>query len=170
MDDRITDMGSMIFGKLTDTELVSAYSDLLRELKRRRIIRSNNVVGDLGEYTAIAYYKSKSKLPKLAEALSGNKGFDATDEMGRRYSIKTVTGRTTGSFFGLPPPELAQNIEPIFDYVILVKFDSNFVLEFIKELTWQQFLDFKRWIDRQRAYNLLITKNLLNNARSIYPD
>lgn len=95
--------------------------------------------------------------------------FDATDKMGQRYSIKTITGRTTGSFFGLSSPETNQGIEPKFDLVILVKFDGDFNLEFIKGFTWQQFLNFKRRIGRQKAYNLSVTEDLLKSAKSIYP-
>ena len=39
--------------KLTSSELIDAYSGIIKELKKREIIRTDNVAGDLGEYLAI---------------------------------------------------------------------------------------------------------------------
>ena len=39
--------------KLNNDQLISLYSIWMKELKDRNIIRTNNVVGDLGEYIAI---------------------------------------------------------------------------------------------------------------------
>ena len=39
--------------KLTSSELIDAYSGINKELKKREIIRTDNVAGDLGEYLAI---------------------------------------------------------------------------------------------------------------------
>jgi hypothetical protein len=55
----------MDFSELSDNELVQAYSDVLKELKKREIIRTKNIVGDLGEYLAIDYYNRTPGLPKL---------------------------------------------------------------------------------------------------------
>lgn len=34
-------------------EIIQLYSRAIQELKRRKVIRTNNVVGELGEYLAI---------------------------------------------------------------------------------------------------------------------
>lgn len=49
---------------LSDDELIHSYGTVIDELKRRGIIRSKNVVGDLSEYTTA---ESKG-LPKLQPA------------------------------------------------------------------------------------------------------
>ena len=49
-------------------ELINLYSMTIKELKRRNIIRTNNVVGDLGEYLAIETYNNTPGLPKLSPA------------------------------------------------------------------------------------------------------
>ena len=36
--------------KFSDEEVISLYPKILKELKSRDIIRTNNLVGDLGEY------------------------------------------------------------------------------------------------------------------------
>ena len=46
--------------KLKDNELIqliSPSSEVIQELKKRGIIRTKNIVGELGEYYAIQYYK-----------------------------------------------------------------------------------------------------------------
>ena len=40
----------MDFKKLSDEDVISFYPKILKELKDRDIIRTNNLVGDLGEY------------------------------------------------------------------------------------------------------------------------
>lgn len=45
----------MDLSKLSDRELVEIYGKTIKELKERSIIRSKNVVGDLGEYLAIDF-------------------------------------------------------------------------------------------------------------------
>lgn len=161
-------MASLDFQDLDDDDLIYAYGDLLLELKRRKIIRSKNVIGDLGEYTAIAHYKNTSSLPTLSEAPLNTKAFDAVSKNGKRYSIKTTTGTITGCFFGLSAAEQKQHIKPTFDFVVIVKFDNNYNLEFIVEITWEQFLVYKRWLPTQNAYNLSLNRELMSNAKIIY--
>ena len=43
----------------------------ITELKRRKVIRTNNVVGELGEYLAIEIYNSTPGLPNLSPARVG---------------------------------------------------------------------------------------------------
>lgn len=63
--------------KLTSSELIDAYSGIIKELKKREIIRTNNVVGDLGEYLAIQFYNQMPTLPKLSPAPVGTENIDA---------------------------------------------------------------------------------------------
>lgn len=51
--------------KLDDLELTLLYSSLLKELKQRGIIRTNNVVGELGEYLAINFYNKLKGSPNF---------------------------------------------------------------------------------------------------------
>ena len=157
------------FQQFSDTQLIQIYSQLLKELKTRRIINSNNLVGDLGETLAISHYRATPVLPTLSAALAGTIDFDAVGRNGKRYSIKATSGQVTGSFFGLPSPTEPQQAIPNFDYVIVVKFDADYTLEMIVEVTWAQFLAYRRWLPRQNAYNLPLTQRLLKNARVVYP-
>jgi hypothetical protein len=66
----------------TDTELIALYPALLTELKRRKIIRTNNLIGELGEYLAFSAYQKDPKLPKLQLNLKSTKNIDAVSQKG----------------------------------------------------------------------------------------
>ncbi len=55
----------------------------LKSLKDKNIIRTKNLVGDLGEYYCGSYFDLS------IEENSVNKGFDATDKKGYKVEIKT---------------------------------------------------------------------------------
>ena len=82
-------------------KLISPSSDAFLELKDRGVLRTKNIVGELGEYFAIDYYNSNPQLPSLSIAPITVKNIDALSRNGEIYSIKTVSSRkgTTGSFW-----------------------------------------------------------------------
>jgi hypothetical protein len=153
---------------LTTEELIYTYGSVINELKSRKVIRSKNVVGDLGEYLAIEYYCRTKGLPKLQPAPTGTKNIDAISINGERYSIKSTTGNVTGVFYGLNPPGSSEPDQQKFEYVIVVLFDTGFMLKRINEMNWEQFLKYKKWHSRMGAWNLTITKDLLDNTKTIY--
>ena len=53
---------------LSNTELINNYSSTIKLLKERGVIRTKNVVGELGEYYAIEKYSNTPGLPKLQVA------------------------------------------------------------------------------------------------------
>ena len=158
----------MDFEKLSDDELVQSYGSLLKELKRRGIIRSKNIVGDLGEYIAIRHYNTTPGLPKLQAAPPGTQNVDALSRTGDRYSIKSITGNVTGVFYGLPPKGSDETPEKKFEFVIIVVFNNDYTVKRIIELIWAQFLEFKRWHSRMNAWNVPINKEVLEKAKTIY--
>jgi len=153
---------------LTDDDLVRLYPHLLKELKRRGIIHSKNVVGDLGERLAIATYNGTPGLPNLQAAPKGTQNVDAISRNGERYSIKTTTGRSTGVFFGLPLKGSRETPSQKFEYVVIVQFDSDYQLRGIYQVSWDVFVEHKKWQSRMNAWFLSVTKELLANARIIW--
>ncbi len=97
----------------------------IKELKRRKVIRTNNIVGELGEYLAIEIYNSKPGLPNLSPAPVGTENIDAISRKGDRYSIKSTSNNTTGVFYGLEEPVSNIPDNQKFEYVIVCKFDDN---------------------------------------------
>ncbi|WP_112182551.1 hypothetical protein [Paraliobacillus zengyii] len=153
---------------LTDDELIEAYGGVINELKNREIIRSKNLLGDLGEYFAINFYSKTAGLPKLQFAPIGTQNIDAISINGERYSIKSTTGKTTGVFYGLNEPNSAEPDQKKFEYVIIVVFNGDYLLDKIIELTWDEFLNKRKWHSRVRAWNLSITQKLINESKVIY--
>ena len=137
-------------------------------LKEREIIRSKNIVGDLGEYLAIEHYCNTPNLPKLQQAPPNTQNVDALSTRGERYSIKATSSNLTGVFYGLNLPDSNELEKQKFEYVIIVIFDDDFKLLKILELDWDMFLKFKRWHTTMRAWNLSITNELIVSAKTVY--
>lgn len=154
---------------LSDIELINCYSTVLKELKNRKIIRTKNVIGDLGEKIAIEHYCTAKKLPQLKMLRTGNRNVDAscTSKKRRRYAIKTLTGKTTGAFHGLPPLGSQKIPVKIFDYLIIVKLDQNYGIEQIIEVEWSVFLQFKKWHKTVNAWNISFSKGLIAQSKVI---
>lgn len=158
----------MDISEISVAELVQLYSQSIKELKRRGIIRTNNVIGDLGEYLAIDYYNKTLGLPNLQAAPIGTENIDAISRNGERYSIKSTSTSTTGVFYGLNSKGVADGDKQKFEYVIICKFDNNFQLEYIYELNWEDFIEHKRWHSRMNAWNLSLTQKMIGDCKIIY--
>ena len=150
---------------LTDQEVISLYPKTLQELKNRKIIRTNNLVGDLGEYWCIKKYNETAGLPKLQDAPESTKNIDAISVKGERYAIKSTSGSGTSTFASIP---INDDTKPLFEYVVLVLFDKDYVLKEIYELNWEQFLKFRRMKPPENKWNIRITKKLKEEAKRIF--
>lgn len=153
---------------LNDTELILLYSASIKELRRRNIIRTKNVLGELGEYLAIHYYNKTPKMPKLQAAPIGTKNVDAISRNGERYSIKSCSAATTGVFYGLQPKNSILPDKQQFEYVIICKFDDDCQLQAIYEIDWDTFLKHKNWHATMQAWNIRLTKELISDSKIIY--
>lgn len=154
---------------LNNEELWLGYADIQQELKKRNLVRTNNIVGERGEFLAIETYNSISGLPNLQAAPEGTQNIDAISRKGERYSIKTVSepGSTTGVFYGIGEKDENLIPEKKFEYVIIVQIFKDYRPKRILELSWEQFLKFKRWHSTMRAWNLSVTKSVLEEAKII---
>jgi hypothetical protein len=103
------------------SDLLTAYADVLAELKRRGIVRTrNSPIADVAE--GIVARRLGLKL-----CTNSNKGYDATDEAGVRYQIKSRW---------LNSPKARRQLSVIrdldgapFDYLIVVLFGPNFSVQ-----------------------------------------
>ena len=157
-----------IFEGLPDEELVASYPILLAELKKRGIIHSRNIVGDLGEYLAIRHYNNTPGLPKLQAAPIGTQNVDALSRNGERYTVKSTTGNLTGVFYGLPPKGSEILPDKKFEFLIVVVLNDDYSVKKMLELNWAQFLQHKKWHSRMAAWNISINKILLKDAKSVF--
>jgi hypothetical protein len=152
---------------LSIDELVSLYAAIPRELKTRGVIRSNNFLGDLGEFLAIRLYNDTKGLPKLQAAPPGTQNVDALSRNGERYSIKSTRGNVTGVFYGLGDPNDEKPDPQKFEYVIVVQFFDDCSVQRILEISWDNFLKHKKWHSRMRAWNLSVSKSLIADSKVV---
>lgn len=150
------------------SEIIRLYSMTIKELKRRKIIRTNNVLGELGEYLAIEIYNSTPGMPNLAAAPIGTENIDAISRKGDRYSIKSTSSATTGVFYGLEALGSEIPDQQKFEYVIICKFDDDYELQTVLEMDWETFLKNKHWHSRMHAWNLSLSKKLRRECKVVY--
>lgn len=158
----------MNFELLSNEELITLYSEAIKELKKRNVIRTKNVLGDIAEFLAIDYYCKNPRLPNLQAAPIGTQNIDAISRAGERYSIKATSGVVTGVFTGLQPKGSTAFDKQKFEYVIICKFDDDYHLKAIYELTWDAFVKHKKWHSTMKAWNLTLSKETLSDATVIY--
>jgi len=148
-------------------ELISPASDAYKELQRRNVLRTRNVVGELGEYYVIDLFNKTSSLPNLSLAPPGVQNIDALSRNGEIYSIKTISSRngTTGSFWN---PESIENNEKKFDYLIIAILNKKYALDMMLQLTWNEFFEYKKFNKRMNNYSISVTKTLIKNVEVVY--
>lgn len=154
--------------EMETSDIINLYSETIKELKKREVIRTKNVTGELGEYLAIKYYNDTPGLPNLEPAPIGTKVIDAISREGKRYSIKSTSSKTTGVFYGLEPKDSSVDDERIFEYVIICRFGDDFRLEEILEMDWNTFLETKKWHTTMKAWNLNLTQEVCQKCDVIY--
>ena len=135
--------------------------------KRRKVLRTKNIVGELGEYYAVDFYVNNSRLPNLSIAPPGVQNVDALSRNGEMYSIKAVTSRngTTGSFWD---PDSINKNEKKFQYLLIVILDDAYSLDMILELTWEDFFEHKKYNKRMNNFNISLTKKLISSVKIVY--
>lgn len=158
----------MNLNELNTTELIQAYSGIIKQLKKRGVIRTKNLLGDLGEYLAIEHFNNTAGMSNLQAAPAGTQNIDAISRNGERYSIKATTGNLTGVFYGLEPPESTIPDKQKFEFVLIVKFDNDYQLEKIIQLDWNLFIKYKRWHKTMTAWNISITKALIEESEILF--
>lgn len=150
------------------SELVNLYSQSIKELKKRGVLRTNNVIGEIGEYLVLEEYERNPDLPKLNAVPLGTKNINAISQAGERYSIKSTTGNVTGVIYGLQPPGSTIADKPLFEYMVICKLDSDCSLEGIYQITWDGFIKHRKWHSRMNAWNVAVTKSLRKDSFVVY--
>ena len=144
---------------LSNEKLISVYPTLMEILKDRKIITTNNLTGELGEYLAIKFYNETKGLPKLQKAPPGTRNIDAISINGERYSIKTSRTNRTGVFHSITEGVTA------FEYLLLVILDENFKTKEIYECTWETFVKFRKIKKPENKYSIQITESFKKECR-----
>ena len=148
--------------KLSDDELVILRANVGTELNRRGISFS---VGEVGEKLVISFFNSKPGMPNLLQAPAGAKNVDALSRDGDRYSIKTfMKAKKTGTVY----PDEKDRDRQLFEYLVVVKLDTNYKLYAIYRYSWEEFVRIRAWDKRMNAWYLPLSKKNLNMAEIIF--
>ena len=149
----------------SDEDLLSLYPKLLNELKNRNIIRTNNFIGDYGEYLALKYYNNEPTLPNLQDAPISTKNVDALSRDGERYAIKSTSTTTTGNFSSIP---IEDENKVYFEYLIVVKFDRDYVLEEILEFEFEAFKKIRKVKKPENRFFVSLTSENKKLGKLVY--
>lgn len=132
------------FSKGSDSELLTAYSELMEELRQRNIVRtSNNPVADYAEKVAVERLR-------LKQVGKEEKGFDALDVQGYRYQIK---GRRITKHNSSRQLSVIRNLgDRLFDYLVAVIFDESFKVKEIWTIPYEFVKEYSRHSAHQNGH------------------
>lgn len=141
--------------KISVIDLLRMYSEILKELRQREIVRStNNPVGDYTEWLVCK---------KLGLRLEENStaGFDATDVQGRRYQIKSR--RLT---LENPSPELSviRNLKKKpFDFLVAVVYETDFRVDYAAKVPFDVVKKYSKHSKHVNGRRFSMLRSILKN-------
>ena len=152
-------MRNFDFSKENDSKLLAAYSELMEELRRRNMIRTNN--------NPVADYAEKVAVERLSLKQVGKeqKGFDAVDAQGYRYQIK---GRRITKHNSSRQLSVIRNLsERLFDYLIAVIFDESFKVEGIWKIPYEFVKEHSKLSEHQNGHILYAKPEILTLGEGV---
>ena len=137
----------------TPTELLCLHSEIIGELQRRDIVRTqNNPIGDYTEWLVC-------KCLKLQMESNSKAGFDATDSAGLRYQIKGRRSAGRNIQFSA-----IRNLEQDhFDFVVAVAFNLDYTIRFAVKLSPTSVERIARYQQHVNAHILILTDNYVGS-------
>ena len=153
---------------ISDAELISGFATLMAAMRTRGIIRTKNVVGELGEWYAKHIYSTYGPRGPIFLLEKNKKDVDAKDASGAIYSIKAASlSSSRTSAFHFSKDHVASY--RIFDYLVFVRVDDSLQLQCVYEFSWDKFWSLKRWNVRQKAWFLPLTKLVFESGFRVFP-
>jgi len=150
-------------GDLSDIALLRLRGRVAAELKRRGLASN---VGQVAESLAIALYNSTPGRPNLQPAPTGTQNVDALSRRGDRYSIQGVLdARKTGTVY----PDREDPEKQLFEYLIVVRIDTDWQLLAVYEFDWKTFCEVRSWDRRMNAWYVGLAAKTLSRAKQITP-
>jgi hypothetical protein len=136
-------------------ELFGLYSSVIEELMDRKVIRTaNNPVADFAEY--LVAQKMHLKL-----AASSTAGYDALDEKGVRYQIKSRRNNDHNNSRQLG---VIRNLEQDkFDYLVGIIFNRDFNVLEAYQIPHRIILSYARFSKHQNGYILQLKGEILSD-------
>lgn len=153
---------------ISNKDLIVAYGHILGAMRKRGIIRTKNVVGDLGESYAELEFSGRNDLPTLKLVPPNERDIDAIDSEGKSYSIKSASKSSATRTSAMHLERTHKDEDKRFDYLLVVVLEDSMELSSIHQFSWDQFWKLKSWSEPQKAWFLSLTKKNLSIAKKIF--
>ena len=142
---------------LTVSELLKCFADVLDELKKRKIVRTrNNPVADYAEWLV-------TQQLGLSLERSSKRGYDATDQSGKRYQVKSRRLDQTNKSKQL---SVIRNLDAgEFDYLIGILFNRDFTVNEGYKIPHGVIREHARFSEHQNGYILHLQGEVLTAPR-----
>lgn len=153
---------------VTNEEVIIGFATLGAAMKKRGIIRTKNITGDLGERYAELIYRTHSNRRPITRLETNSSDIDAKDDRDVLYSIKAAspaTTQTSAFHFGRD----RRKEDKVFDLLIVVRVDELLQLKEIYEFSWDAFWDAKQWNTRSLVWFMPLSKKALRTGTKIFP-
>jgi hypothetical protein len=149
-------------------QIVEIYSNLIKELKERGVLRSNNFLGDIGEYLAVELLNERFPELQLSLEPPVTRNYDAISiTTNKTYSIKSMTVNQTSIIDRVNNNQNNNQLQKLFDNLVLVKFDRDYVLEQVYIASWDKFIDYRHWHATMNGWDLILTMRFKNDDEVI---
>lgn len=123
-------------------------------------------VGQVAERLALSFYNGTPGHPNLQPAPTGTQNVDALSRRGDRYSIKGVLdARKTGTIY----PDRDDGDKQLFEYLLIVRIDSDWQLLALYEFDWKTFCEVRSWDSRMNAWYVGLASKTLARAKAFVP-
>ena len=136
-----------------ETEALQKLGEIVKTLKRLKIVRTNDLEGDIGSY--YTYKKLGLSLMPI-----NNKGYDAEDKLNNKYEIKTRRSND----FNILRTQFTKVSHKNFDFLVTVNLDYDYSLLLILKIPCDLAMDLTK---RNKTGNLVISKDWLKNNKDL---
>jgi hypothetical protein len=139
--------------ELDSIDLLKLYSEIISELKNRKILRStNNPVADYAEWLVSKAFNWKLEHNSKA-------GFDAIDDKGIKYQIKARRLHSSNKSRQL---SVIRNLEEkLFDVLVAILFNEDFSILEAYKIPYSLIGNYARYNDYQNGHILVLKGNIL---------
>lgn len=118
------------------------------------------------EKLALDFFNKTPGCPDLSAAAVGTANVDALSRRGDRYSIKGVLdARKTGTVY----PDAQEPDRQLFEYLLVVRLNSDWTLGSIYEFGWPTFVRCRSWDKRMNAWYLGLAAKTLAQSKEYLP-
>jgi hypothetical protein len=143
--------------RLSVSDLLRLYCDIINELRRRGVTRStNNPVADYTEHLVA----DSLRLTRTGNSASGH---DAVDAQGNRYQIKGR--RVTPENSSIQLSAIRNLTGRPFDYLVAVVYRSDFTVDYAGVAPYEMVVERAVYVAHTNSHRLVMKRAVLSDSR-----